>query len=334
MVHNKIPVLITGAGSELAFSVIKACKMARGPFRLLGCDMDPKVLGRHWCDGFESVPSAKNAADYIGSLERIVARHKIRVVIPTADAEFPVLAKQKKHFAKEHDCHILVNDCQEYERFINKWSAWKWFSAHGIPSPATVPASGASEKAISEMGWQFPVVIKPQIGGGAREIFRAASWGEVERLLPLVPDALIQECLLPDNEEYTAGSYRGRNGEIETIVFKRVLKFGMTYYAETVERPELDSFCGNVIRNTALTGSNNIQFRVTADGPKVLEINPRFSGTCGIRAAFGFNDVEMWIRDALGLPPERPGRKKGGRVYRYMHEEYVFDGDVHGKAST
>jgi len=56
--------------------------------------------------------------------------------------------------------------------------------------------------------------------------------------------------------------------------------------------------------------------------PYLIEINPRFSGTTGIRAKFGFNDVELSIREHIGLDLENIVKVKKGFVVRYLEEIY------------
>jgi carbamoyl-phosphate synthase large subunit len=68
---------------------------------------------------------------------------------------------------------------------------------------------------------------------------------------------------------------------------------------------------------------NNIQFRRTDTGPKILEINPRFSSTTGIRAHFGFNEPEMFVREYVMNQSVPPPNVKRGKVLRYIHEAYV-----------
>ena len=65
---------------------------------------------------------------------------------------------------------------------------------------------------------------------------------------------------------------------------------------------------------------------ITNQGPKVLEINPRFSGTTGIRANFGFNDVEMSINELVLNHKFIQPVIKSGFVLRYFEEQYHFNG--------
>jgi carbamoyl-phosphate synthase large subunit len=286
--------------------------------------MQENVVGRYWCDDFSTIPPASSEDDYIDAMETLVASRDISVIIPSADAEFPVISRYKGDFLKRYGCHVLVNDPEEIARFSDKWLAAQWFNANDIPAPRTFLADNLQLLASSILKFSYPLILKPRIGGGSRYIFRVNSWDDIVRYQPTVPKPILQEYLLPDYEEYTAGTYKDCKDYVHVIILKRMLRFGMTNIAQTItDRPKLEDFCKEVVLKTNLKGSNNIQFRVTAGKPKVLEINPRFSGTTGIRAHCGFNDVEMWVTESMGLGKIVPPTIKKRHVLRYMEELYV-----------
>jgi carbamoyl-phosphate synthase large subunit len=315
-------ILVTAVGSELAFAVIKAIKLIKQPHTLHGCDIYKEVAGKYWCDKFYNVPLAKDEDIYIKSLKDIVVKNKIQIIIPTADIEFFILSKYKKQFEKEFNCFILVQDVDEINRFNDKWLAYQWYVEHGLPTPKTYLAEKLDllEKELS--GSKYPMIIKPRQGGGSRTIFTVKNFTDIKKYHPVVPKPIIQEYLYPDDAEYTAGTYRTNSNEVFVIIMKRTLKFGMTNTAETVFNKDMETFVKQVISNTNLTGSNNIQFRLTHEGPKILEINSRFSGTVGIRAHFGFNDVEMWVNEVLYNEVPVIPAIKSGFVMRFMEEQY------------
>lgn len=323
---DEVRLLVTAVGSELSFSVLKAARLASLPLRLIGCDMRPQVVGRYWCRSFAIVPPASREEEYLASLKTLVQREGIQVLVPTADAELPVLARHKDTLAAELGCRVLVNPLEELERFSDKWHAARWYEEQGIPAPRTLKPEHPDQlgEAARELG--LPLVLKPRVGGGSRHLFVVHSLEELRRCFPVVPDPILQQYLPPeeDGEEYTAGTYRCRDGQVYVIILRRVLKFGMTNYARSVvDRPDLEEFCRGVIQKTNLVGSNNIQFRVGPEGPQVVEINPRFSGTTGIRAHCGFNDLEMWLREELDLGRPEPPVIKKRLVTRYMEELYL-----------
>ncbi|PCJ89771.1 MAG: hypothetical protein COA57_01040 [Flavobacteriales bacterium] len=322
--YGKIPILVTAVGAELSFAVIKAIQCSQLNYNLIGCDIYKDVVGKYWCDQFENVPPAKNEDEYIQKIVEIVKKNKVEILIPIADIEFFVLSKLKQEFKEKYGCHILVNSDQEIQRFSDKWQAFEWYKKNEIPTPETVLCHKIEDIKKSIHGWSFPCIIKPRTGGGSRHIYTCYSKNDIEIFLPVVPEPIIQQYIDPiRNEEFTAGTYRTADNKVHVIVLRRTLKFGMTNTAETIGNQELEAFCKDVILKTNLIGSNNIQFRNGKEGPKVIEINPRFSGTTGIRANFGFNDVEMWITEALNLGKVNPPKIKKGKVLRYMDELYV-----------
>lgn len=320
-----IKILVTAVGSELAFTVIKAVKLFQQPYKLVGCDIYPEVVGKYWCEKFYNVPLAREEENYILSITKIIEKEQINILIPTADIEFFILSKYKNEFKQKYNCNILVNDFEEIARFNDKWLAYQWYLEHKLPTPKTFLVDDL-EKLENELAdFHYPMFLKPRLGGGSRTIFKINSFEEIKKFIAIVPKPIIQEYLFPDNEEYTAGTYRTADDQVHVIVLKRTLKFGMTNTAEVVFNKQYENFAKQIILNTNLKGSNNIQFRDTQDGPKILEINPRFSGTTGIRANFGFNDVEMWVYEVLFKKSILQPKVNGGFVLRYMEEQYHFN---------
>ncbi|MFH1004444.1 MAG: ATP-grasp domain-containing protein [Bacteroidota bacterium] len=321
---KKISVLITAVGSELSFSIIKALKISRLKYTLVGCDIYKEVVGKYWCDYFENVPLAKEEEKYIQALIKIIRKYQIRILIPTADIEFFILSRYKKQFWKQYNCHILIDNEKEIKTFNDKWLAYQFFQQKKINTPVSMLANDINIFLQKDNQLKFPVIIKPRTGGGSRHIYKANNNDELKKYVQVVPEPIIQEYAYPDDQEYTAGTYRSIiDDEVYVIIMNRILKFGMTNFAETIQNIKLEKFCKNVIQKTDLIGSNNIQFILTKAGPKVLEINPRFSGTTGVRANFGFNDAEMWINESLGNKIHKPKIKKGF-VLRFMEEQYHF----------
>lgn len=317
-------ILVTAVGSELAMGIIKAIRLFSVPPRLIGCDVYKEVVGKYWCDTFYEVPLAKDEAAYIQALRKMVTEESIRVIIPSADVEYDILSRYRDIFQTEYGCHILVNSTSEIERFNDKWLAYEWYIAHALRTPRTCLADNIDVVRTEIPTWTYPMVVKPRTGGGSRHVYRIDCFQDIERYLPVVPKPILQEYLFPDDAEYTVGTYRTNSNKVLAIVLKRTLKFGMTNTAEVCKDPKLEEFARDIILKSNLVGSNNIQLRATEIGPKILEINPRFSGTAGIRAAFGFNDVEMWVNETVqDKEPVQPVIKTGF-VLRHMEEQYHF----------
>lgn len=321
---NNLNILVTGVGSELAFSIIKALQLSELDYCLIGTDISLEVVGKYWCDIYYQIPMVIDEEKYISKLKEIITNEGITIVIPTVDKEFFVLPKYKGEFKEQLGCHFLINEWEEINTFNDKWKSYLWYLNNNIPTPKTYLIDDFN---ISESGCQqidFPMIVKPREGGGSRSIYKINSIEDIIKYGEIVSNPIFQEYLFPDDEEYTAGVYKTLDNEVFSIVFKRTLKFGMTNTAEVVNSEILNNFVKDILLKTNLIGSNNIQFRVTSNGPKVLEINPRFSGTTAIRAKFGFNDVEFWINEVLYESKLKKNEIKEGFVLRFMEEQYHF----------
>ncbi len=322
MNFGDINVLVTAVGSELAFSVIKAIKLISGRPKISGCDVYKEVVGKYWVDTFFNVPFARDEQAYIEQIKQIIRSERINVIIPTSDAEIMLLSSVKEVFKKELGCRVLTNSFAAQTLFNDKWQAYKWYIANSIGSPKTFEGENGliDEAGICKL--QFPAIIKPKVGGGSRSLYVAKNQSELNNFLKIMPDPIIQEFVGDEASEFTAGTYRTKADEVFVILLKRKLKFGMTNTAEVVRSERLESFCAEVIKKSDLTGVNNIQFRLHHNEPKIIEINPRFSGTTGIRAHFGFNEIEMWLSDIKYGKVKAP-KITQGTVLRFMEELYV-----------
>lgn len=319
-----VNILVTAVGSELSFAVINAVRLIDMPYRLIGCDIFDEVVGKYWCDQFYKIPLAENESEYIDQLVKIVRSEKIHIVIPSNDREQFILTNYASEFLSSLNCHILINNPEEVKIFNDKWLSFLWYKENNVPCAESILIKSFNTSDRTTLANDFPMIVKPRTGGGSRSIFKINSKEHLLRVAQLMPDGILQEYLYPDEEEYTAGTYRTIKNDVFSIILKRTLKFGMTNTARVIFDNNLETFVAGVITKSNLKGSNNIQFRLTSEGPKVLEINPRFSGTTGIRAHFGFNEVEMSIQELILNKELIKPRIKSGFVLRHMQEQYHF----------
>ncbi len=140
---------------------------------------------------------------------------------------------------------------------------------------------------------------------------------------------VVQELLR--EPEITLAFYVTLTGEvIGPIVFERTLQYGMTFFC--VRRPDLEGSLSAVAKGVAaafgVRGPCNLQGRYREDGTfAIFEMNCRFSGTCGFRAALGFDDVTFAVGEYLfGRPVGAPKLLQGGGFRRI--DEHIVMGVV------
>src|SRR5690606_653716 len=108
---------------------------------------------------------------------------------------------------------------------------------------------------------------------------------------------LIQKYVGSDDAEYTVGAFGlGEGRMLPPIIFRRKLSVaGNTQYAEVVENAVLSEAVTRLAAVFKPLGPTNYQFRLEGGTPHLLEINPRFSSSTSLRAAFGYSEAVMAV---------------------------------------
>jgi uncharacterized protein len=89
---------------------------------------------------------------------------------------------------------------------------------------------------------------------------------------------------------------------------------------------EIEEISNSIATDLGLVGTNGIDFIIGADGPVIIEINPRFQATLDtIEGALGINLVEAHIKSCQGelVPRARYSRFACRTVYFAEHDFYV-----------
>jgi carbamoyl-phosphate synthase large subunit len=163
----------------------------------------------------------------------------------------------------------------------------------GVPVPWTSLASEGYPIA-------YPCILKNRTGSGSRAVFVVSCNDDVDYLVKRYPDAIFQELLEPADREVTCAVYRRNDGEVSTLLMLRRLTGGFTGWAKVINDTDALHMCEKIAKGLDLRGSMNIQLRLTDKGPRVFEINPRFSSTVLMRHRIGYTDVLWAIEEAEG----------------------------------
>lgn len=284
-------ILITGIGGDIAQGVATIIRDAYPEWRTIGADIHDRHGGSLFVDKVYRAPAA-SAPTYDRWLGEIVARENVDLCIPMSESELIHLAT---HSSPElADVKFVSANARAIEIGSDKLLTAEFLGSIGVTRPWTVPAEEFDATT------PLPCIFKVRRGAGSKSVFVCETVREVEFYRDRHPPAVLQELLLPADQEVTCAVFRSRDGRIAVLQLLRTLVGGFTGWAQVIDDPAVAPQCERVAESLDLVGAINVQLRITADGPRIFEINPRFSSTVLIRHRMSFRDVVWSLQDILG----------------------------------
>ena len=281
--------LITGIGGDIAQSIAAIIKQSRPEIRIIGVDMNLAHAGYLLVDKFFQVPAASSST-YLEHIKTLINTYAVDIVLPTSEQELSVFAPLIDELG-ENRCITAGKEIIDIG--TDKLKTMNSIASLGIPVPWSVSVNTTLPVA-------FPCVFKAQTGSGSKNIFKVTDQEEATFLAKKFPNSIFQELLEPEDQEVTCAVYRTRDGRISVLQLLRKLTGGLTGWAKVINNKEVFEMCEAIAKGVDLRGSINIQLRVTSSGPRVFEINPRFSSTAMMRHRLGFCDVVWMLDEAEG----------------------------------
>ena len=306
-------VVITGVGGPLGQALIKAARQSTVPCRIVGTDRSALSIGLDWVESPQLLPDAADPERYLREVRRVCTSERATLILPGSDQELEVLSNGAAELRERTGAIVVASPPDVLRVALDKLQTARFLEAAQLRFPRTsaLDDPGSVAQLVKDFG--FPLIAKPCRGSGSRGLWKVRSWADINYLQTLGGQMVLQEYLKPDDAEFTVAVYTQRDGQqTGSICLKRELVAGNTYRAWVNQHPAVLAESEAIVRALRPSGPCNVQLRMTHRGPVAFEINPRFSGTTGMRAHFGFNEVEMAIRDlALGedvpAPVIRPG---------------------------
>ena len=323
MNKTNVTVLVTGVCAIIGQGVVKSLRAARPDVRIIGVDRNNSGLGRFCCDVFYVKPPVEeNTQEYVDFWEHLLSTEDVALVLPGLDVDMHFLLKQQVRL-EQKGCRIALNNINLIKKSYDKWLFGEELEAHGFTRiPSTLERTWTACRQALGGG---PLLMKPRKGNGSRGVVRIDNEADFQYWSKVSDgDFMVQRFIGSDELEFTIGAFGLGNGEaLPPIIFRRSLSVaGNTQFAEVVSHTSLSEEVSRLARHFHPVGATNYQFRIEGKTPYLLEINPRFSSSTSLRAAFGYNEAAMSIMFYLeGCHPAPPDIKMG-RGWRYS-EDYV-----------
>lgn len=225
----------------------------------------------------------------------------------------------------------------------DKWEARKRLASTGVGAVKAQLVSTPDEAVAAAASIGVPVVLKPRaLGGsvgvvrvdqpeGVRAAFEVASGGSFPGLVASLPGVLVEEYIEGDEFSIDCLVYNGRVYPL--FVAAKLVGFppyfeelGHVVTADGLERlPGIRDFLQSVHEALGFrNGVTHVEIRVTPQGYKIMEVNPRLGGdlipylgwqATGIDLAAAVADV------ALGREPDLRATRSGAAAVRFIYPE-------------
>jgi carbamoyl-phosphate synthase large subunit len=318
---TRLKVLVTGVDGDSGQGLVKALRMSRSPMEIHGCDASGRGVGSTFVRSLHVVPPATAGAAYVERLDQICQRYGFDALVPSTPVEIDALQGETLPSGVP-----VISLAPSYREIYD--DKLRCYRALEGAVPLAPFADGEDRQAVAQLVARhgYPAIVKRRRGRGGESFHLVTREEEMEPALRKTADPVVQAFLDEKGGEYTVGVFAA-DGLVTAIAFRRRLgRTGSSWFAETVDDPEVEAYAESIARASGLRGSANVQVRKSSDGVRLLEVNARFSSLSLARAYVGFRDVEWSIGLALGRVPELPrdGYRRI-RFHRFVHE-MVDDG--------
>lgn len=253
------------------------------------------------------------------------------VVIPTNDFVATILSQNKPELSKY--AFISVVDWDTFVLSIDKLKTMRICMENNIPCPRTVLESDIEE--LGKYEFQFPVVVKPRTSYAGIGFSTVNSYEELRNAFAAVCNrfggALCQEYIPQTMKQYNAQLFVDKYGAVKSsIVYTKVRWFplsgGSSTLNVTVDRPDILETCESFLKKINWRGYAEIEL---IDDPrdgiaKLMEINPRLSGSVKICYMAGVDFSRQFLEDALDMEVTSFLPYKKNVYLRFYHKDILW----------
>ena len=278
---NDLTVLVTASGAPGTAALLRALRTnGERRVRLVGTDMSPQAVGRHFCDAFFVVPPGADPA-FADAILGIAERERVDAVLPQSSFDLLGLAQARERFA-DSEVAVLVSSPATIERANDKAEAYALLERIGVRAPAWRRVAGGRQlrEAAQELGYpDRAVCFKPVFSSGSRG-FRIldATVDRARQLLHERPGSVAMRLteaieLLPDEggtELLVMELAQGRERTVDGIArdgrivlghakTRESMRAGLAMYFETLDDPGLLETADRIVAELGIEHFFNIQ---------------------------------------------------------------------------
>lgn len=322
-------ILLTGTGKRYD---IVSCFAAQT--LTIAADPSPLAPAQYAAHVRVAVPRMDDP-EYVPALEALCEEHGVGAVLPLTDLDIEILARA----LEEDRLPALVPSAEVARATYDKYDAHLLLQRLGLPSPPTV----LPQDDLSVL--EYPVMVKPRQGSGARSIHLAhdpaqarflidyverAPGGPRPKGLPGPEPVMVQRAM--GGDELSIDCLGDRDGRCLNAIPRTMLESrgGESIKGQVVHDEELIDLGRRVMEALSVRGPATIQvFRDPDIGLGITDVNTRFGGAfpAPVYAALrGRTYPELIVRMAAGERVEpHVGQFRSGMTFTRYYWQLELD---------
>jgi carbamoyl-phosphate synthase large subunit len=325
-------ILLTGAGKRYD---IVSCFAALT--KTVVADPSPLAPAQYAAHVRVAVPRMDDP-DYVPALVALCEQHGVGAVLPLTDLDIEILASA----SEQQRLPALVPSAAVARATYDKYEAHLLLQRHGLPSPPTV----LPEDDLDML--DYPVVLKPRRGSGARSIHLAHDAAQARFFIDYLQDAptAVRPKGLPGSEpvmvqramggdEFSIDCLGDRDGRCLNAIPRTMLESrgGESIKGQVIHDEQLIELGQRVIESLGVRGPATIQvFRDPDIGLGITDVNTRFGGAFpapAYAALPGRSYPELIVRIAAGERVEpHVGEFRAGMTFTRYYWQLELDGEL------
>ncbi len=272
--------------------------------RVWGADNSRYAPGFGYCDHRVIIPDITHS-DYMPNLLELCRVNHIDIVIPLIDPELCVLSDYKEEFDRL-GILLLLSPQATIQITADKYHTWQFARRRGIGVPQTFIALDEALARLDAGTLRWPLMVKPRRGSASMNLAYCDDRVQLEGAFSACPEPMIQEVV--KGPEYGYDLFGDLDCRPVSVFCKRKLamRAGETDKAVSTNNPGLIAFGAMLLEQFNLIGPADVDVVVDKDGPKLLEINPRFGGgyPCAHLGGAAFPQKVLALRRGEVLAPD------------------------------
>lgn len=259
--------------------------------RIITTDVNKLAPAFHLGDLHRLLPRSREPG-FLDALCDVCHTHRVDLIVPLIDPDLPVLASNQSRI-EESGARVLISCERAVAICEDKEETHRFLSNRDLPVPTLFDQQEVTAS-------DAPFFVKPRRGSGSDETFRADSLNELQFFAEYVSDPVVLDFV--KGEEVTTDVFSDWSGEPRCAVPRTRIKVrGGEVNVGRVDRSDaLESLCLEIARQLGTVGPINIQAILSSDGPRVIEVNPRFGGGVPLSIAAGAPLARWTVELALG----------------------------------